>query len=176
MLRPASLLSAVRTFDAPLWPRESLPSAGACYRALRRLPGRVFHPLEERVFQDAPWPHDNSSREERRCPLRKENWGRFHAAVVALCDQRPQEAAYRRSRCPLQTKTPGGGFDAALVALCDQGPRGPLYRPVPLLFATPERRGACRPLSCPLRPPACRLLTCRSRRRRDRRWRGQERH
>jgi hypothetical protein len=26
------------------------------YRALRRLPGQVLHLLEERVFQDAPWP------------------------------------------------------------------------------------------------------------------------
>jgi hypothetical protein len=41
-------------FDAPLWPVKSLPSAGACYRALRRLPGQVLHLLEERVFQDAP--------------------------------------------------------------------------------------------------------------------------
>ena len=34
-----SLLTA---FDAPRWPAESLPPAGACYRALRRLPGRDF--------------------------------------------------------------------------------------------------------------------------------------
>src|ERR1035441_4472804 len=32
----------------------SLPSPGACYRALRRLPGQDSHLLEERVFQDAP--------------------------------------------------------------------------------------------------------------------------
>src|SRR6202007_1219001 len=55
MLRPASLLSTKWTFDAPLWPVTSLPSAGACYRALRRLPGQDLHLLEERVFQDAPW-------------------------------------------------------------------------------------------------------------------------
>src|SRR5579872_6675801 len=54
MLRPASLLSTNWTFDAPLWPVTSLSSAGACYRALRRLPGQDFHLLEERVFQDAP--------------------------------------------------------------------------------------------------------------------------
>src|ERR1700674_2522186 len=55
ILRPTSLLSAQRTSDAPLWPVASLPSAGACYRALRRLPGQDLHLLEERVFQDAPW-------------------------------------------------------------------------------------------------------------------------
>src|SRR5262249_35102451 len=48
------LLSTLRTFDAPLWPVASLLSAGARYRALRRLPGQVLHLLEERVFQDAP--------------------------------------------------------------------------------------------------------------------------
>jgi len=41
-------------FWRPTWPATSLPSAGACYRALRRLPGQVLHLLEERVFQDAP--------------------------------------------------------------------------------------------------------------------------
>src|SRR5215471_16840594 len=57
-LRPASLLPSLATaFDAPLWPEASLPSAGACYRALRRLPGQVLHLLEERVFQDAPCPY-----------------------------------------------------------------------------------------------------------------------
>src|SRR5580692_6694312 len=58
MLRPTSLLPSLATaFDAPLWPATSLPSAGACYRALRRLPGQDFHLLEERVFQDAPCLH-----------------------------------------------------------------------------------------------------------------------
>jgi hypothetical protein len=55
ILRPTSLLSAQRTSDAPLWPVASLPSAGACYRALRRLPGQDFRLVEERVFQDAPY-------------------------------------------------------------------------------------------------------------------------
>src|SRR5580704_9509270 len=55
MLRPASLLPALaQAFDAPLWSVGSLLQTGACYRALRRLPGRIFHPLEQRVFQDAP--------------------------------------------------------------------------------------------------------------------------
>jgi CRP-like cAMP-binding protein len=55
MLRPASLLPALsQAFDAPLWFGESLPPTGACYRALRRLPGRISHPLEQHVFQDAP--------------------------------------------------------------------------------------------------------------------------
>jgi hypothetical protein len=55
MLRPASLLPALsQAFDAPLWPSGSLLPTGACYRALRRLPGQDFHLLEERVFQDAP--------------------------------------------------------------------------------------------------------------------------
>jgi len=54
MLRPAPLLSTKWTFDAPLGRSTSLPSPGACYRALRRLPGQVLHLLEERVFQDAP--------------------------------------------------------------------------------------------------------------------------
>jgi hypothetical protein len=40
---------------APLWPQGSLLPAGVCYRARRRLPGRISHPLEERVFQDAPY-------------------------------------------------------------------------------------------------------------------------
>ena len=56
MLRPASLLSTEWTLDAPLGRQASLPSPGACYRALRRLPGQVLHLLEERVFQDAPCP------------------------------------------------------------------------------------------------------------------------
>src|SRR5579864_7419679 len=55
LLRPASLLPALsQAFDAPLWPSGSLLPAGACYRALRRLPGRISHPLEQRVLQDAP--------------------------------------------------------------------------------------------------------------------------
>src|SRR5271166_3641537 len=65
MLRPASLLPALsQAFDAPLWLLGSLPTTGACYRALRRLPRRIFHPLEERVFQDAPW---NDSSVESDC-------------------------------------------------------------------------------------------------------------
>jgi len=32
----------------------SLPPAGVCYRALRRLPGQDSHLLEPRVFEDAP--------------------------------------------------------------------------------------------------------------------------
>ena len=71
MLRPAPLLPSLSTaFDAPLWPATSLPSAGACYQALRRLPGRVLHPLEERVFQDAPSKQYTGSEptSERRVP------------------------------------------------------------------------------------------------------------
>ena len=53
---PACLPSALlRTFDTPLWRLGSLLPAGVCYRALQGLPGRDFHPLEQRVFQDAPW-------------------------------------------------------------------------------------------------------------------------
>ena len=37
--------SLQRGLRHPAWPRESLPETGACYRALRRLPGRDFHPL-----------------------------------------------------------------------------------------------------------------------------------
>jgi hypothetical protein len=56
LLRPAGLLPSVsRAFDTPLGSGEFLPPAGVCYRALRRLPGRDLHPLERRVFQDAPW-------------------------------------------------------------------------------------------------------------------------
>src|SRR6185437_11076076 len=52
----ASLLPSLsKAFDAPLWPLGSLLQAGACYRALRRLPGPDSHPLEQRVFQDAPF-------------------------------------------------------------------------------------------------------------------------
>jgi hypothetical protein len=55
LLRPAGLLPSVsRAFDTPLGSGEFLPPAGVCYRALRRLPGRDLHPLERRVFQDAP--------------------------------------------------------------------------------------------------------------------------
>src|ERR1700690_1591612 len=62
MLRPASLLSTEWTFDAPLGRSTSLPSPGACYRALRRLPGQDSHLLEERVFQDAPCSNSNDPR------------------------------------------------------------------------------------------------------------------
>jgi hypothetical protein len=55
MLRPAGLLPSLsKAFDAPLWPVAFLPSAGACYRTLRRLSGQGLSLLEERVFQDAP--------------------------------------------------------------------------------------------------------------------------
>src|SRR6266853_3819526 len=47
----------LRPVDAPLWPSGSLLPTGVCYRALRRLPGRISHPLEQRVFQDAPCRH-----------------------------------------------------------------------------------------------------------------------
>jgi hypothetical protein len=43
-----------RAFDTPLRTVRSLLPPGVCYRALRCLPGRIFHPLEQRVFQDAP--------------------------------------------------------------------------------------------------------------------------
>src|ERR1700690_1362472 len=69
MLRPASLLSTEWTFDAPLGRSTSLPSPGACYRALRRLPGQDSHLLEERVFQDAPRSHSIARRlDGRACP------------------------------------------------------------------------------------------------------------
>src|SRR5665213_4369235 len=56
-LRPAGLLPSLsRAFDTPLRTVGSLLPTGICFRALRRLPGRDFHPLEHRVFvQDAPW-------------------------------------------------------------------------------------------------------------------------
>src|ERR1035437_8345539 len=61
ILRPACLLpSFSKALDAPLWPVASLPSAGACYRALRRLPGQVLSLLEERVFQDAACAYSNA--------------------------------------------------------------------------------------------------------------------
>jgi hypothetical protein len=55
-LRPAALLPSLsKAFDTPLRTVGSLLPPGVCYRALRRLPGRDFHPLEHRVFvQDAP--------------------------------------------------------------------------------------------------------------------------
>jgi len=65
ILRPACLLpSFSKALDAPLWPVASLPSAGACYRALRRLPGQVLSLLEERVFQDARCFNDRRYRRE----------------------------------------------------------------------------------------------------------------
>ncbi|NWF85724.1 MAG: DUF4159 domain-containing protein [Bryobacteraceae bacterium] len=55
MLRPAGLLPSLsRAFDTPLGSVGSLLPAGVCYRALRRLPGRDFHPREQHVLQDAP--------------------------------------------------------------------------------------------------------------------------
>jgi hypothetical protein len=46
MLRPASLLAALsQAFNAPLWSARSHPPPGR-YRALRRSPGRIFHPRE----------------------------------------------------------------------------------------------------------------------------------
>jgi len=46
LLRPAGLLpSLARAFDTPLHQGGSLRSVGVCFRALRRLPGRDFHPL-----------------------------------------------------------------------------------------------------------------------------------
>jgi hypothetical protein len=41
-----------RAENLHLWSRKSLPSTGACYRALRRLPGRVLHSRRNRVLQD----------------------------------------------------------------------------------------------------------------------------
>src|SRR5258708_7803644 len=68
MLRPVPLLPDLsQAFDTPLWPPESLPTTGVCYRALRRLPGRISHPLEQRVFQDAPWP-ESSTRSDPPVP------------------------------------------------------------------------------------------------------------
>ena len=58
MLRPASLLPSLsRAFDTPLRAVGSLLPPGVCYRALWRLPGRDFHPPENRVFQDASYAH-----------------------------------------------------------------------------------------------------------------------
>ena len=55
MLRPAHLLPPRRkALDAPLGRRPLGRSAGACYQASRHLPGRIFHPLARRSFQDAP--------------------------------------------------------------------------------------------------------------------------
>lgn len=54
LLRPTGFLPSLsRAFDSPLGAGGSLRSAGVWYRALRRLLGRVSHPLEQRVFQDA---------------------------------------------------------------------------------------------------------------------------
>ena len=55
-LRPAGLLPSLsRAFDTPLRTVGFLLPPGVCFRALRRLPSRDFHPLEHYVFQDAPW-------------------------------------------------------------------------------------------------------------------------
>src|SRR5665213_1851254 len=55
-LRPAGLLPSLsRAFDTPLRTVGSLLPPGVCFPALRRLPGRDFHPLEHPVFQDAPF-------------------------------------------------------------------------------------------------------------------------
>jgi hypothetical protein len=54
-LRPASLLPALsRAFGCPALAVRISPPARACYRALPRLPERISHPLEQRVFQDTP--------------------------------------------------------------------------------------------------------------------------
>src|SRR5512138_888137 len=43
-----------RGFRRTARPKGSLPRAGACYRALRRLPGPDFHRLDRCNFHDAP--------------------------------------------------------------------------------------------------------------------------
>src|SRR5205807_8010889 len=47
-------LSVEKAFDTPLGPVGSLLPVGACYRALRHLPGPDFHLPGHCVFQDAP--------------------------------------------------------------------------------------------------------------------------
>ena len=41
------LALSMETFDTPLEPRDSHPALGVCYSALRCLPRRDLHPLEE---------------------------------------------------------------------------------------------------------------------------------
>ena len=41
------LALSVETLDTPLEPQDSHPALGVCYSALRRLPRRDSHPLEE---------------------------------------------------------------------------------------------------------------------------------
>src|SRR5437762_5886654 len=41
------LAFSVETLDTPLEPRDSRPTLGVCYSALRRLPRRDLHSLEE---------------------------------------------------------------------------------------------------------------------------------
>ena len=44
-----------RGFRRPAWPAASRRQAGACYRALRRLPGRDSHPQVWTSFRGATW-------------------------------------------------------------------------------------------------------------------------
>ncbi len=76
------LAPSVEAFDTPLGPGPLGPNLGACYRALRRLPGRDLHPLDlcsgkpiaSRLRQDATWrtlyrspPHRSRSIASRGC-------------------------------------------------------------------------------------------------------------
>lgn len=65
------LAPSVEAFDAPLGPRGLPHQSGACYRALRRLPGRDSHPLETCSLRSLPYPA-NGARDRARhgapCP------------------------------------------------------------------------------------------------------------
>jgi hypothetical protein len=47
VVAPLARLSSLRAFDTALHQSASRPQVAVCYRALRRLPGRDFHPLDQ---------------------------------------------------------------------------------------------------------------------------------
>jgi hypothetical protein len=150
-------------FDAALRQTASRPLPAACYRALRRLPGRDFHPLDHRDLtgryriapglarlQDAPWPYYTRSASAAQPPAATIGVAIINeprASIAMRCDQ--QRA---RSRAPPRaTRDPAGSSRAADLA------RRVLARAE---AARAHRRLAgglpCRDvLASPSRPPGC---------------------
>jgi hypothetical protein len=90
--------STLWTFRRPAR-TASLPSSGACYRALRRLPAQHFHLLEERVFQDAPC--SRFTRLAGACPkVRRRRRRRYPGTAIHAGDgkSRRGESALRECR------------------------------------------------------------------------------
>jgi len=105
-LRPAHLLPPKRPLDTPLSPAASPRRTGACYPALRYLPGRDFHPLVQSNLQDANIkPESNEAVRTSHRSIRppQESWppsfGSFQRGEVAKCRAaRPARPSASRPR------------------------------------------------------------------------------